>query len=260
MRAGSNTLGKGFDPRSNSLSVMRLMLATLAAVHHAMAVGYGIEWGVGPAPVEGMARLGDFAVDAFFVLSGFLVTMSYLRLDSPSRHLWHRVLRIMPGFWACLVVTAVVIAPAVAALEGRDPWSVFPDSFRFVTRNALLLINEWGVAGLPAGTHAPGVINGALWTLFYEFLCYLAVAALGVSGILRQRRVLVVVVVAVWLVQALALTGVVGLPMRLMRRFLLLFLLGAAAYVYRHRLPITRGAAAGAAVVFESPRVSWRLG
>ena len=32
---------------------------------------------------------------------------------------WHRFLRIMPGFWVCLLVLALVVAPLAAVLEGR---------------------------------------------------------------------------------------------------------------------------------------------
>lgn len=243
-------LGARFDPRSNSLSLMRLVLASLVAVHHATAIGFGVEWGIGPAPVEGMSRLGDFAVDAFFVLSGFLVTMSYVRLDSPVRYLWHRALRILPGFGTCLVVTAVVFAPAIAVLEGRPALSVFPDAWRFVTANAFLVMKEWGVAGLPAGTHTPGVVNGALWTLFYEFTCYALVAALGVAGLLRRPRAVAALLTVVWLAQAASLLGSLDVPMPLLRRFLLLFLLGSVGYLFRDRLPITRPGLLGALVAF----------
>lgn len=229
---------------------MRLVLASLVAVHHAMAIGFGVEWGIGPAPVEGMARLGDFAVDAFFVLSGFLVTMSYVRLDSPVRYLWHRALRILPGFWTCLAVTVVVFAPAIAVLEGRPALSVFPGAWRFVTANALLVMNEWGVAGLPAGTHTPGVVNGALWTLFYEFTCYALVAALGVAGLLRRPRAVAVLLVVAWLAQTASLAGSFDMPMPLLRRFLLLFLLGSVGYLFRDRLPITRPVLLVALVAF----------
>lgn len=46
------------------------------------------------------------------------MTASGLRLG-PARFAWHRVLRILPGFWACLVVTAFVIALVGGAGAGR---------------------------------------------------------------------------------------------------------------------------------------------
>ena len=76
--------------------------------------------GPGVAPANGG---GSLAVDAFFVLSGFLVARSYLQLHSVGRYAWHRALRILPGFWVALVVTAAIVAATahanVAGCAGR---------------------------------------------------------------------------------------------------------------------------------------------
>lgn len=235
----SLTLREAFDPRRNSLTMMRLALAGLVAVAHALAVAFGWQPQFHEDPVLGRTTLGDLAVDGFFVVSGFLVTMSYLRLGNVGRYLWHRFVRIMPAFWVCLVVTALVVAPIVAWLEGASPTSVFPESLAYITRNGLLLIRDYGVAGLPSGTYEPGVINGALWTLYYEFLCYLGVVALGLIGALTRRRHLLLV--AVGLLWAVGLAGVVlavELPAFQMRRLALMFLFGVVGYVYAEKVRV----------------------
>lgn len=148
--------------------MMRLLLASTVAVVHAGAIADGHQ------PRLGDTEVGALAVDAFFVLSGFLVTRSYLRLSGVGRYLWHRALRILPAFWVCLAVTTVALAPLLAHLEGREPASVFSGphpAYRYLTDNALLPMRDFGVAGLPTGTATPGVINGSLWTLLYEALC-----------------------------------------------------------------------------------------
>ncbi|MEV4190374.1 hypothetical protein [Streptomyces toxytricini] len=48
----------------------------------------------------------------FFILSGILVTRSGVRL-SLGRFLWHRGLRLLPGLWMCLFLTAFVAAPVL---------------------------------------------------------------------------------------------------------------------------------------------------
>src|SRR3712207_2064302 len=80
------TLAEVFDPRSNSLAMMRLGLALAVAVVHALGTGYGAELHLG------RTDLGEPAVDAFFVLSGFLVTRSFLTVGSVGRYAWHRFL------------------------------------------------------------------------------------------------------------------------------------------------------------------------
>lgn len=237
-RLGPN-LDEAFDPKANSLTMLRLALASIVALVHASAIGFGWQPSFGEDGLVRHHQLGDLAVDGFFVLSGFLVTMSFLRLRSLSRYVWHRALRILPGFWVCLLVTAVVVAPIIALIEGRAALSVFPDSLGFVWRNAGLHMSEFSLGGYPSGTFTPGVINGALWTLFYEFLCYVLVAGLGLAGLLTRRRGLLLVVTAgAWLAQVVASTGLLHLPAPQLRRFVLLFLLGAAGHVFRRHVRI----------------------
>ena len=118
------TLAAVYDPRRNTLDVVRIALALLVAFSHAIVMRTGHE------PRWGNSTLGDLAVDGFFVLSGFLVTASYQRIATSTgrpglwtvvRFGWHRFLRIMPGFWVCLMVVALVVAPLVSVLEGRPP-------------------------------------------------------------------------------------------------------------------------------------------
>jgi peptidoglycan/LPS O-acetylase OafA/YrhL len=57
-------------------------------------------------------------VDGFFAISGFLITRSWLRRPNAGDYLAARGLRILPGLWINLVVTAFVIAPIAVAARG----------------------------------------------------------------------------------------------------------------------------------------------
>lgn len=86
----------------------------------------------------------------------------------------------------------------------------------------------------------PAALNGSLWTLKYEVMCYVGVFVAGVTGILRRR----------WAVTALtvALTSLVvaipALEMNLPYRLLMLtslgfpFALGMLLFVWRESLPL----------------------
>jgi peptidoglycan/LPS O-acetylase OafA/YrhL len=244
------TLAQRFDPRHNSLSVLRLALAVIVAVVHAEAIGWRRQPGIHHTDV------GQLAVDGFFVVSGFLVTRSALRLPSLRRYAWNRALRILPGFWVCLLVVAFVAAPLIAVLQGRSPAVVLTagdSSPGFVLNNATLLIRQWDVAGLMAGTEA-GALDGALWTLWYEALCYAALAVLIRSTPQRRRGPVLAAGVAVaWLWTLARSVGpvgdLVGGP-EFLPRFLLLFGLGGLGWIYADRLRFTPAllAAAGASL------------
>ena len=237
-----------FDVRRNSFDVLRLVLAGLVAIDHAIILRTG-----GIHQVQG-SELGDFAVDGFFILSGFLVCRSYLRLDSWPRFAWHRALRIMPAFWVCLLVTAFVVAPAVALLEGKPAMTAFttePSALRYVWVNAGLMMNQFDIAGLLASNPTPFIFDGSLWTLILEAFCYAILAVLGVVGVLKRRRWLVLGLVGVLyglaLLQALGVSVPVG---DLTVRMTLMFMLGAAAYLFADRLPMSTGLAVVALVLF----------
>jgi peptidoglycan/LPS O-acetylase OafA/YrhL len=94
-------------------------------------------------------------------------------------------LRIYPGFLVAVTFDALVVGP-LASATASDYWQAF-SPLRFVVQ--ALNLQEVGFHPLFAAnsTHA---LNGSLWSIRYEFFCYLGVAAMGLAGVLR-RRVLV---------------------------------------------------------------------
>ncbi len=125
----------------------------------------------------------------FFTISGYLITAS--RFANPlGRYLVLRVTRIYPAFVVCLVVTAGVFAPVAWAAEGRD-WSGFlatpTTPLAYVLDNLALRVNDYDVAGTPSAVPYPGAWNGSLWTLYFEFLCYLLIGLVLCLGVVRRH-------------------------------------------------------------------------
>lgn len=242
------TLHARFDPRRNSFDALRVSFALLVAVDHGIGIRTGAQWR------WGLSTLGDFGLDGFFILSGFLVTRSFMTLGSLPRFVWHRFLRIMPGFWVCLLVTAFVVAPVAALAQGLPAATAFtgePSAVLYVVGNAGLLIVQYDIAGILADSSQGVSFNGALWTLFFEAFCYVVVAVLGIVGALHRRTVVVPLIVGVLAV--LTILQEAGLPVFVNDRVLrltLVFLLGAAAYLYARRIPMRTDVAVLAAIVF----------
>ena len=228
--------------------MLRLALAAGVAVDHGTTIGFGRHSAIGSVPI------GDLAVEAFFVISGFLVTRSYLSLKSLRRYSWHRFLRIMPGFWICLLITAAAIAPLMAILAGDPATSVFSgeDSApSYLRANAFLQMRQWGITGNPRTPYEPDVVDGSLWTLFYEAICYLLVAGLGVLGILRHYRWVVVAICGgQWVLLAGNAAGVIPTASEYLLRLSFLFMLGALGHLFADRLRITDTMAWVCAAVF----------
>lgn len=154
------TLAGAFNPRENALNLLRLVLAAAVIFGHAALLG-GYQL---PRPL--MLAVSELAVDGFFAISGFLITRSWLGYPVWSRYVWHRGLRILPGFWVCLLVTALVLAPLGLLLRGQSLagyWTAADGPLGYVWRNALLWITQPGIAGSPDWSGYPGSWNGSLW-------------------------------------------------------------------------------------------------
>ncbi|MFE4951225.1 acyltransferase family protein [Leifsonia sp. NPDC056665] len=231
---GGSFLSTAFDPKLNALNTIRLLLAVSVIVWHSVPLTGAAR--PGPAVAQ---LLGDGGVDGFFAISGFLIVSSWMRRPRWWPYLKARFLRILPAFWMCLIVTAAIIAPLGIYLAGQDLPDGYPvDAALYVGKNALLKINEYGISGTPTGVPYPGVWNGSLWTLCWEFLCYLGVLALGLTRFLRYRATIPIIFAACLTVTVLA-------DVRLVHnyylvngsRFGLMFAAGALIYQLRDRLP-----------------------
>lgn len=226
-------LGRVFDPRNNALNAWRLILATSVILWHTWPLtGHEI-----PArPVTQL--LSQVGVDGFFAVSGFLITSSWMRHPQPGTYFKARALRIFPGLWVCLLITAFVIAPASVWIKhGVMPSPM--SALAYIVNGALLNPFYPGIGGTPQDVPWPGVWNGSLWTLTFEMGCYVLVAALGVAGLLKYRWV-----IPTAFVLALLGTAVFGYPAfamqtipQMVARFAVMFAAGALIYQYQDRIP-----------------------
>lgn len=233
--AWHSTIGGRFAGGPNAFHLIRLLLALEVLAWHSHVLRGGT---LPPAAAHVAAGVG---VDGFFALSGFLIVASWQRRPHLGRFALARARRLLPGLWACLAVTGLVIVPA-ACLAAGQPLPSLSDALGFVWRNAAVQVRQWGVGDTSAPLHDPGW-NGSLWSLIWEVRCYAVVVLLGVVGALRPR-VVAGIVVALWLYAlTLELVGVGsdagGVPLLWMpQRCGLMFGLGALLWLHRDRIPV----------------------
>jgi len=252
--------GRQLDPRRNSLNLIRLVLASLVLVAHAYYItGVQNPDGTFGPHIDG-ENLGGWAVFGFFALSGYLITASRWS-NSLGTYLVHRIARIFPAFLVCLVVMVAVFAPiGYASVHGSLSGYLTSGPttpVNFVFSNALLRINSYEIAGTPADVPYPGAWNGSLWSLYYEFLCYLIVAVLALVVWMRRSpwgmAVAWLASVAVHAGWSRGVATLVGgnTDVQLLFKLLPLFLGGGLVQLLRHRLPLTWAGAAlsGSAVL-----------
>ena len=255
-----NTIGEVFDPRFNSLNFLRLVLAICVVVSHTVAVNfYGKNLFGRVAAIDNLNRttIGTIAVYGFFGISGFLIVGSATR-NNVGRYLWQRFLRIFPAFWICLVLTALLFG-VVGWISNHPPlpgglneyFNATNGPLSYIYRNSLLQLRQGYIAGT--------IWNGSIWTLFFEFLCYLLLAAMALIGVLRHRILVAGIAVAFWLADIVAtLTPSLNqhfgvkdnwVPMSLVKLGTI-FLVGSLIYLYRDRVPDSGVLALACAIAF----------
>jgi peptidoglycan/LPS O-acetylase OafA/YrhL len=112
------------------------------------------------------------AVKAFFVVSGFLIFMSFERSSSLASYVSKRVRRIYPAYFTVVMLCAA----GLAAVSTKNIGDYFSYAWlKYVLANlAFLNFLQPTLPGVFDSNKLP-TVNGALWTLKIEAMFYLAV-------------------------------------------------------------------------------------
>jgi peptidoglycan/LPS O-acetylase OafA/YrhL len=237
-----------FDHRENNFDFIRMMLAVLVIFSHSYPLGTGSEVRE-PFVImtHGQVTGGHFAVDLFFIISGFLITASFERSKTVWSYLKKRICRIYPGFIVAMLLCAVLALPAGGGhLSAPTPALRVLDFIRQTVQ-----LREFSYAGAFAANPMPNAVNGSIWSIPYEFWCYIGVIVLGVIGMLRSGRALLglfLVSIAISLVFAVLdlkpggkiLGRIFGYP-PFWARLLPMYLAGVVFYRFRHRISLKAG-------------------
>jgi peptidoglycan/LPS O-acetylase OafA/YrhL len=169
----------------NNFNVLRVVAATMVIFAHS----YDLENipGLGdPLKMLTGKSLGWAGVGAFFVISGFLIMQSLERNPSVLRFARARALRIFPGLIVCVAATVTAMS-FVTTKDAEEYWSAAQTLF-YAVGNASLLSVQYELPGVFEANPYPKAVNGSLWTLPYEVVCYLCAAGLAMAGAIEKRR------------------------------------------------------------------------
>lgn len=166
-------------------------------------------------PVSGQSEptyffmsFGMLAVHGFFIISGYLIVQSFGRSSTVSTFAWHRFLRIVPA-----LVVAIVFSQAMLVLSN-------------------------GYKGNPMI-----LFNASLWTLPWEAVCYVTVAAVGVAGALSLGA-FPALFCCLWFIYIMRL-GDNSPSFWFVTTMMMMFLMGAFAAISEARISMPRTAFAG---------------
>jgi peptidoglycan/LPS O-acetylase OafA/YrhL len=222
--------------RQNNFDLLRFAFSFMVFLFHAHALS-----GAQELAIFSRYLSADIAIKSFFVVSGFLIFMSYENSGSVSDYFGKRIRRIYPAY-AVVILASVLLGGVFSSYGLSDYLSL--SLLKYIAANLLLLnFLQPDLPGLFQHNLLQAV-NGALWTLKIEVLFYLLVP-LAVMAFTRLGRLPVLMVMYVGSViysaamGALAAQSGSGLYLELQRQLpgqLAFFVAGAAGYYYFHLL------------------------
>ena len=239
------TLGERATDRTNGFDFLRIGLAVAVVCFHAYVLNEGSLKGM-PAPLQLGAKL---VMPMFFALSGFLVAGSLARVSSLMEFVALRVMRLAPALAVEVLLSALILGPLLSAFSPSayfaDP--AFPTYFRNIYGSI-----HFALPGLFLHNPVGGVVNGSLWTIPFELVCYVILVALVVLGMTRRAQLFAWLVfgaaaaipLGIWLMHDPLLFGAIQ-----GRALVFSFLAGVALFCRRDRVPFHGGLALVSAVL-----------
>lgn len=152
---------------SNNFDLLRLLFAGIVCLVHAHQLSKHEE-----LEVIGVFLSSEIAIEAFFIVSGFLIFMSYERSSSLSSYFEKRARRILPSY----IVVVILCAFGFVLISTLSYGEYFSSNWiRYIVANlSFLNFIQHSLPGVFEGNKF-NAVNGALWTLKIEVMFYLSV-------------------------------------------------------------------------------------
>jgi peptidoglycan/LPS O-acetylase OafA/YrhL len=174
----------------NNFDCLRLLAALLVVFAHSfMCLNLPQPAMVAPADPNQQITVGTLGVTIFFVISGFLITRSYLTNNGNIiNYAKSRVLRIYPALLVQYLLVALVIGALATTLKLTEYYSRL-----FAIPHLALIPFGFSFPFLPGvfeHNPKPGFVNENLWTLGFELTMYVAIAIILKAQTLFKVQVL----------------------------------------------------------------------
>lgn len=184
------TLEEALKSKSNNLQIMKFVAAIAVLVSHAFALTGNVDKEWLYVITNGQMDFGMLAVSVFFLTGGVLIAKSMERTKSFQKYFKTRCIRILPLLMIVVVLT-IFFGAFVTELSFRDyisnttTWRYLLNGV-FVLQHSLPGVFEHNVFG--------NTVNGSLWTLPVEFLCYIACFVIYKLNFMIKKKIWFVIV------------------------------------------------------------------
>lgn len=158
--------------RFEALDALRGVAAILVVIYH-YTVRY-FELYPQTYNFSNFMEFGKLGVNMFFIISGYVIFMTLLKIEKPIDFLVTRFIRLYPIFWVAVIFTFAIVYSF--NLENRE------------VSISDMLIN---LTMIPALFKTP-YVDGVYWTLLYELKFYLLIFLVYISGLIKKIEYLAI--------------------------------------------------------------------
>lgn len=229
-------LSKMSEGRNNNLDVIRFFAAILVIVCHSFPLSYGKTSSDYLAQyTNNRLSLGGFAVSIFFVFGGFLIAKSMDGKKNAVSYFSARCKRIFPSLIFVVCILTFVVGPIITNISVRE-YFTSKETFKYLANMFLIPIHN--LPGVFENNVYPRVVNGALWTLPVEFMCYILIYIAYKIKLFEKKKYaltipfVVIVTIALLFIKNNFIISVV--------RPIMLYYIGLGLYVFRDNIVLSR--------------------
>jgi len=223
----SNTIGARLSGRENNFDFIRFVAALAVIFSHSFYLTNTTEREPLTVFTSGRFDTASLSVATFFIISGFLITMSFQRAKSVYAYFEARFLRIYPALIVVILCTVFIIGPLLTTYKLKS-YFVSSETIKYFILNTLMVKVQYTLPGVFEHDGAANTVNASLWTLPIELACYCFVA---IVGLLLAKRVVASIVlggITLLIFYYVFLNGFIAL--------LFYFFFGAMLYVLRDKI------------------------
>ncbi|MBN2689731.1 MAG: acyltransferase [Gammaproteobacteria bacterium] len=228
-----------YSINDNNFNLLRVIFASLVIYSHSYVLSLGV--GYGKDPIEQMIglSLGALSVNAFFVVSGFLVTKSLLIRKNLFKYFLARFFRIYPGLFFAVLFSVFIVGVIFTRSSLFYYFTHKGATLHYIWHNITLTGDlKFGLPGVFLKNPLPRSLIIPIWTLPWEIKMYISLALFGVLGIMKKPFFMLVMTVIFTVVffanDAFSLFH--GRYIHDLLQFLTFFYLGSCFYLFRDNI------------------------
>lgn len=136
--------------------------------------------------LTGQTSFGNLAVCIFFFFSGFLINKSVHKGCGLLSFCRDRCIRIIPSLAVVVILCTFVLGISITTYSLRE-YLTDVETYRYLL-NITVFAPKYNLPGVFETNISGSSVNGSLWTLRVEFLCYIICYVLWKIGLSEKKR------------------------------------------------------------------------